>query len=130
MSDPSAVAAYRDAFAINGVTVSVQRVAGYAPNVTTVASASVTAIVRQMAPDGTAVSQAGLSASLMGAISQEDRLVIVLADDLSAAGFPTPVVKGDQIVLPESSEILNISRVDPYKRALAGAIELYAAGVS
>lgn len=130
MSDPGALAAYRQALAINGVAVTLQRVAGYAPSVTTVASANVTAIVRQMAPDATAVAQAGLSASMIGAVSQEDRLIIVLADDLAAAGFPLPVAKGDQIVLPNSSEVLNVTRVDPYKRAIAGAIELYAAGVS
>lgn len=130
MSDPSAVAAYRTAMSINGVAIIVQRVSGFAPNVTIVNAAQVTAIVRQVISDTTEVAQAGLSASVMGAIDQADRLVIVLADDLCAEGFPLPVAKGDQVALPDSSEILNVTRVDPYRRAMAGAIELYATGVS
>jgi hypothetical protein len=130
VTDPSAVAAYRTALAVAGVAVTVQRVAGVTPNVTTFAAAAVTAVVRLVVSDANAVSHAGLSASMMGAIDQADRLVILLADDLAVAGFPLPVANGDQIVLPESTEILNVTRVDPYKRALAGAIELYATGVS
>jgi hypothetical protein len=130
MTDPSVVAAYRNAFAVNGVAVIVQRYSGVAPEVRTFSSASVTAIVRQVQPDGTAAAQSGLGASMMGGIDQADRLVIVMADDLAGQDYPLPIAKGDQIVLPDSTEILNITRVDPYKRAIAGAIELFAAGVS
>ena len=130
MSDLSAVAAYREAFAVNGVGVTIQRVSGYAPNVTTVASVAVTAIVRNVTADTTAAAQSGLSAATPGAVQQADRLVIVLADDLTAAGFPVPVARGDQVVLPDASEIVNVIRVDPYKRALAGAVEIFVAGVS
>ncbi len=130
MTDPSAVAAYRQALRVAGVGVTVQRESGYAPNVVVVASANVTAAVRQVAPDGTSTSQAGIGAGVMGVVDQADRLVILLAADLAAQGFPLPVVKGDQVLLPDSAERLNVTRVDAYKRRLAGAIEIYAAGVS
>ena len=130
MTDFAVVSAYRNAFRVNGVPVTIQRVAGYAPNVTTVASVSVTAIVRNVQPDTTADAQSGLSASTPGAVTQADRLVIVLADDLAAAGFPVPVAKGDQIVLPDASELITVIRVDPYKRAIAGAIEIFVAGIA
>jgi hypothetical protein len=76
------------------------------------------------------MAQAGLGASTPGAVPQDDRLVIVMADDLAAAAFPLPVAKGDLIVLSLSAEQLMVTRVDPYKRAFAGAIELTAAGIT
>lgn len=130
MTDLSAVAAYREAMAVNGVAITIQRVSGYAPSVTTVASVPIAAIVRNITADTTAAAQAGLSASTPGAVQQADRLVIVLADDLTAVGFPVPVARGDQIVLPDASELLNVIRVDPYKRAIAGAVEIFAAGIA
>ena len=130
MTDFAKVSAYRNAMARNPVAVTIQRVAGYAPNVTTVASVVVTAIVRNVLPDTTAAAQAGISASTPGAVTQADRLVIVLADDLAAAGFPVPVARGDQVILPDASELANVLRVDPYKRALAGAVEIFIAGVA
>jgi hypothetical protein len=130
MTDISTVAAYREAMAVNGVAVTIQRVSGYAPNVTTLASVAVQAIVRNVTMDTTQTAQTGLSASSPGAIPQDDRLLIVLADDLAAANFPLPLAKGDLIVLALSAEQLQVTRVDPYKRALAGAIEITAAGVT
>ena len=130
MTDFAKVSAYRNAMARNPVAVTIQRVAGYAPNVTTVASVVVTAIVRNVTADTTAAAQAGLSAATPGAVQQADRLVIVLADDLAAAGFPVPVAKGDQLVLPDASELITVIRVDPYKRAIAGAIEIFVAGIA
>lgn len=113
-----------------GVPVIFNRISGYAPNVTTVASASITAIVRMMTPDSTAVAETGYSAHNAGSISQDDRLVIVMADDLTAADFPLPVMKGDRVVLSATSEEFEVTKVDPYKRALTGAIEVTIAGVS
>ena len=130
MSDLSAAAAYREAIAVAGVAITLQRVSGYAPNVTTVSAVSLNALVRNVSLDAAAAAQSGLSASTPGAVTQADRLVIVLADDLAAAGFPVPVARGDQIVLPDASELLNVIRVDPYKRAIAGAVEIFAAGIS
>ena len=131
MSDPSAVAAYRNALAVAGIAgVTIQRATGFAPNVVIGASASVQAVVKRVTADGNAAAQSGLSASTMGQIGQNDRMVIVLADDLAAQNFPLPIVNGDQCVLPDSSEVLYVTRVDAYKRRLAGALELTVAGVS
>ena len=130
MSDLSAAAAYREAIAVAGVAITLQRVSGYAPNVTTVSAVSLNALVRNVSLDAAAAAQSGLSASTPGAVTQADRLVIVLADDLAAAGFPVPVARGDQVVLPDASELLNVLRVDPYKRAIAGAVEIFVAGVN
>jgi len=130
MPDLSAIAAYAEAFAVAGVPVTINRVSGYTPNVTIVATATVNAIVRNVQVNSTAAAESNFGASEPGAISQNERLVIVSATDLASADYPLPVQKGDQIVLPATNEILTISRVDPYKRAMANAIELYAAGVS
>lgn len=113
-----------------GVAVTFNRISGYAPNVTVIASASINAIVRAVTADTTEVAATGYSASQVGSISQDDRLVIVMAADLTAAGFPLPVMKGDQVVLPATSETLEVTKVDPYKRALTGAIEVTVTGVS
>jgi hypothetical protein len=130
MTDIAAQAAYSRAFLVAGVLVTIQRVQGFAPNVVTLASASVQAVVRNIVADSTMAAQAGLSGSAPGAVRQGDRLALVSANDLTNAGFPVPLVVGDQIVLPDSSEILDILRVDPYKRAFAGAVELICVGVS
>jgi hypothetical protein len=130
MTDVSSVSAYREAMAVAGVPITLQRVSGYAPNVTVTSAVSLNAIVRNVQPDTTSTAESGLSASQPGAITQADRLIIVLADDLAAANFPVPVDRGDQIVLPDSAEVLNVLRVDAYKRRIAGAIEIFAAGVS
>lgn len=128
-SDPSIVAAYRRAFARQGVAVpiSLRRITGFAPNTATV-SADIVAIVRDYVPDTTVVAETGFAASKQGAITQGDRVIIVMADDLAQKRFPLPVRKNDRIMLP-SGDVLNVIAVDAAKRAAAGAIELKAAGV-
>jgi len=110
--------------------VTLQRVSGFAPNVTLISSVPLIGFVLDVAPDGSANAESGLGAPATGAPSQNDRLVIVMAQDLASSGFALPVAKGDQIVLPDSSEILNVTRVDPYKRAFGGAVEILTTGVS
>ena len=129
MPDPAAQGAYYAALFTRGIPVILQRPVGFAPAVTYSSTVALNAFVLNVTPDGGA-DNANLSAAPQGAITQNDRLVIVMAKDLTNSGFTLPVVKGDQIVLPDSSEILNIVRVDPYKRAFAGAIEFLCAGVS
>ena len=55
------------------------------------------------------------------------------AADLAALNFPLPVKKNDRITLFDDAgnevDVLNVTTVDAYKRAAAGAIELKAAGV-
>ena len=127
-ADPAIVEAYRRAMQRNPVKVRVVRISGQAPNAVPFA-VEVTAIVRDVMPDTTAVAQAGYSASKVGAVTQADRLVILLADDLRAKGFPLPMKKHDRIMLSED-DVLDVVDVDPFKRAIAGAIELKAAGVA
>ncbi len=122
-------AAHRRSITNFGQPVTVQRLTGEAPNVTT-QSVVVTAIVRSMPPDTQAPAREGYGASQLGGISQTDRLVILMATDLAAAGFPVPVQKNDKIILSTSGEKLNVTRVDGEKRSQAGAVELYAAGVA
>jgi hypothetical protein len=127
--DPSAAAFTEQAIQTTGVPIQIVRLTGYAPNVTSV-SASITAVVRMVLSDSSVESRTGVGAGAPGAITQDDRLVILTTADLTAAGFPTPVQKGDRVVLTATAEEFDVVKIDPYKRALAGAIELTIAGVS
>ncbi len=126
-TNPSAQAAYQRARNRVGIAVTFQRVDGQAPNTVKV-SASITAIVRNYAPDSEEVRRTDYGAGKLGAITQGDRMVIVLQQDLIAQYFPLPVRKHDRILLP-SGDVLDVIEVDANKRALDGAIELKAAGV-
>lgn len=127
MSDPSILAGYRRALLRRGQPVLVRRVSGDAPNVATF-DAAVTAIVMSYTPQPDV-----MAIKPEGGITQGDRMVIVIADDLATVRFPLPVIKNDKIVLLDASgnpvEVLNVTDPDPYKRALGGAIELKAEGV-
>lgn len=128
MADASTQAAYEEAIGVAGVPVTFLRLAGVAPHVTTT-SAAVTAVVRNVLADTTAEAETGYGASQPGSVSQDDRLVIVLAADLAAAGFPLPVVKGDKI-MAATGDKFQVTKVDAFKRAFAGALELTAVGVA
>lgn len=133
-TNPAALGGYRRAIAAAGITVTFERWTGAAPNRQKVASAVVTAVVRDYQPDSTAEARTGMASSKQGAITEGDRFVIVLADDLAAQRFPLPVQKNDRIQLPSyasgiEGDYLNVTQVDPFKRAIAGAIELKASGV-
>lgn len=127
-TNPGALAGYRRALAIRGILVAVTRINGVAPNAVT-QSVDVKAIVLDYTPDTTTVGQTGYPAGKQGALTQGDRMVIVLEDDLRAQGFPLPLRKHDRITLP-TNDVLDVVEVDPFKRAVAGATELKAAGVS
>lgn len=129
-ADPSIVAAYRSAFARLGMTVEVTftRITGVAPHKVPV-SATVRAVVRNFMPNTTEVEQTGIADSKLGAISQGDRQMIVMAVDLAAKNFPLPLQKNDKVTLP-SGEELTVTAVDAYTRAAADAIELKATGVN
>lgn len=119
---------YRRALQKIGIPVTIKRIDGVAPNATVI-SAQVLAIVRDYSNDSVAAEEDGFSVSKPGAITQGDRLVLVMADDLLALGFPLPLKKNDRIDIPTGDE-LNVVSVDPYKRQAAGAIELMASGVA
>lgn len=129
MTNRAIVAAYRRAMQKNPVQVRVTRITGVAPN-TSLFSVEVTAVVRDYLPDTTIVAQTGYSSAKPGAITQGDRMVILLADDLQALQFPLPVKKHDKIVLLATNDVLDVVDVDANKRAIAGAIEIKAVGVS
>ena len=119
--------AYRRAIQRTGELVTVRRVSGTAPR-TASFSVEVYANVQTYAPETTEPSEAGYSASQLGGITQNDRKVIIVAQDLADARFPLPVQKNDKIVLA-NGDVLNVTGVDEHKRQLAGAIELTAAGI-
>lgn len=127
--DPAIVAAYSRAFARSSVQVAIKRITGFAPNPTASETAIVRAIVRDYQPDTMQVAQMGLAATKIGAITEGDRLVIVLACDLAAQRFPLPLKKNDRVLLIATGDELNVVSIDANKRAAAGAIELKAAGV-
>lgn len=132
-ADPGMVAAYRDALDKAGVTVTVTRINGFAPNAVTVKAENIRAIVRADTPNTTETAQGGYATTRMGAMTEGDRVVILMAADLAALNFPLPVKKNDRITLFDDAgnevDVLNVTTVDAYKRAAAGAIELKAAGV-
>lgn len=127
MSDPGILAGYRRALARRGQPVLVRRVSGDAPNVATF-DAPVSAIVMSYTPQPDV-----MNIKPEGGITQGNRTVILLVDDLAAVRFPLPVAKNDKIVLLDDTgaqiEVLNVTDPDPYKRALGGAIELRAEGM-
>lgn len=129
-ADRAIVAAYKRAFSRLGVTVNVTftRITGVAPNKVPV-SATVAAVVRNYMPDTTEVEQTGISSSKLGAITQGDRLIIVMADDLASAGFPLPLAKNDKVTVPTGDQLTIVS-VDAFVRSAAGAIELRATGIN
>lgn len=127
ITDPSAVAFMRQAIDAVGVPIVLQRVFGYAPNATTF-SVNLTARVAKVTADSGAVSREGGSAP--GAVTQNDRTVRIMADDLANSRFPLPVVKGDKVILPPGGDTFDVSEVDPFTFAMAAAIELTVTGVS
>ena len=100
----SAVAFTRAGVYRVGVACTFQRLVGSPPSVTLspAGGARVTAVVRNYLPDTTQESATGYSASQVGSISQGDRQILVMADDLAAAGFVLPVRKGDQVLVADS----------------------------
>lgn len=135
--NPSALEAYRRAFAVRGIPVLIRRVSGDAPAVTTV-DAAIAAVIESYGRTESTVA----SIKPEGSITQARTHFIVLAPDLAAKGFPLPLAKNDKIFMPvmqpdgsyvaplglPTEEVLNIIDLDPHKRAIAGAIELVAEG--
>lgn len=128
MADLSTQAAYEAAIALAGMPVVFQRNSGFAPNVTTT-TANLNAVVRTVVPDSTSPARDGLGASQPGQLAQNQRWILLMAQDLTNAGIALPVAVGDQI-LTAAGELLNVDRIDAYKRTFAGAIELYASAVA
>ncbi len=129
MINVSARAFWRHAINQVGVPLTLARAIGYAPNLTTF-SVSLRAKVALAAPDSTAPSQEGLGSSGADAVTENDRTVTVMAEELFRSRFPMPVQKGDLVTLPETLEQYTVTRVDPYALAIAGVIRLTITGVA
>ena len=112
-----------------GQQVSFERIIGFAPNVTTI-SATVIAAFRGKAPDTVEPRRAGYSSSEPGGLAETEREFLVVTEDLVKAGFPLPLQRGDKLILVGTGERLNVLRFDAGRRAIAGVIEITAAGVS
>lgn len=123
--------AYRDATrralyrASGGVMVEIRRSARGGQG----AVATVRAIVRNVTADRAAASATGYGANRPGGLSQDDRQIIVMADDLAAQNFPLPLQKGDIVLVKDTGDRLTLTRIDSTRRALAGAIEATGTGV-
>ena len=129
MIDPGFSASSARAIKRVGQRVMFERVIGFAPHAT-VTRVTVTAAIRGKAPDTVEPRRSGYSASEPGSLSETERECLVMASDLSAAGFPLPLQRGDRITIIESGERLNVVRSDSGRRAIAGMIEVTAAGVA
>jgi hypothetical protein len=128
MIDPTMLSAHRRAVVRTGERVTIQRISGTAPR-TVSFSAEVMANVQAYAPDSTEVSQTGYAATQPGAITQSDRKVIVIAQDLLDQRFPLPIRKNDKIILADGAKC-NVNGVDAHKRSIAGAIEMTVSSVA
>lgn len=60
---------------------------------------------------------------MVAGITSGDRRLIILAEDMEAAGWPSPVAKNDKIVL--RGRTLNVQSVDDDKRRVAGVLIAY-----
>lgn len=128
MINPSAQAFLEQSIDQVGVTVTVSRLTGFAPNVTTV-SATLMAKVDRVAPNTAEPARDGMSARDAGSVTQDDRTVLLMNKALCASGFPVPIVKGDKVSLPQTAEVFDVTLVDPYTRAIAGGVTLTVTGV-
>ena len=79
-----------------GVPCTFRRTIGAAPNTTKI-EATVTAVVMTMTPDAMSTARTGFSAVQTGAIDQTQRHIIVMTEDLDAAGFPLPLKQYDGV---------------------------------
>ncbi len=127
-TDAKMVASHRRAIQRRGHNVKFRRVVTGTP--AQVTDAVVKAIVMKATPDPTASLRQGRSDREVGGLRQFDRQIVVMAEDLQQKGFPLPLKLGDAVFLDPDADKgkLEVSQVDNETRALAGAIELLAAG--
>jgi hypothetical protein len=126
--NPRIKASHKRAIARRGVPVKFRRVVGSPPNAVPV-EATVKAVIQRMTPDTRADARLGFADTQPGSFTQHMRNVLVMADDLTAQGFPLPVREGDDLFVINSETKLSVSQVDTETRAIAGAIEIIATGV-
>jgi hypothetical protein len=131
--DQNALEGYRRALERRGRWVTFRRVGGNAPNIGQF-DATVRAIIEGYIPEKPVA-----EISPEGSITQGARRFTVLQDDLSQKRFPLPLQKNDKVIIVDdvenpsptallNGESLNVISVDPFKRAVAGAVEILAVG--
>lgn len=113
---PSIQRAYRGTIRRVGEAVTVSRLSGQAPSLTTT-SADVYAVIAGYTPE-----------ELAAGVIQGSRRVIVLSDDLSRQGFPIPVTVNDKVKITAEGRECNVMAVDLNSRRMAGAYELTITG--
>ncbi|SHF02448.1 hypothetical protein SAMN02745157_1463 [Kaistia soli DSM 19436] len=60
---------------------------------------------------------------LVNAVSQSNRVIVMLAADIEASDWPGPPLKGDKVIL--RGRALTITAVDDDKRRIAGVLIAY-----
>ena len=127
--DPGLASSSMRAIRRVGQSVTFERITGFAPNVATI-SVTVLAAFRGKAPDTVEPRASGYGASQPGGLSETERELLVMVSDLTAVGFPLPLQRGDKITIASTGERLSVLRFDAGRRAIAGVIEITAAGVA
>jgi hypothetical protein len=129
MINPSAAAFLEQAIEETGVEITLTRVFGFAPTASTF-SVNLKAKVALVQPDAGAAAREHVEMSAPGAVTENSRVVILAERHLRGTRFPLPIQKGDKVLLPATSELFDVARVDPYLRAIAGGVTLTVTGVS
>lgn len=93
-------------------TATLQRLSGVAPGQTVVATVVVRCRVLPIT-----------DSELMGGVRQTSQNLILLAADIAAAAYPTPIRVGDQLVI--NGAVRTIEFVDPSSKRFAGVIVAY-----
>jgi hypothetical protein len=123
--DPKLAAMFARRIAARPEVVTLYRLTGAAPNVTSV-SVTVTGSVVDVKSSTANQDVEGRVPN--GNIPQSAAEIIIMAQDLEAASFPMPVEKYDKITLSATGARLSISDVDMHKGARGGAVYIYADG--
>lgn len=110
MTPADAAAMYRRQIALNGEEVTLRRIVPNAAPINVTVMARVTGYQPQELTDG---------------IDQGDRKVILLADDVSASGFPVPIKLGGSDKIIVRGRTLNVQSVDDTTRSVAGQVIAY-----
>lgn len=111
MTPALATLAYRRQLGRHGEDVTLRRVNASPASPT---EATVRARVTGYAPD-----------ELVGGVQQGDRKVVVLAEDVAAAGFPEPIQPGGRDKIVVRDRVLNVEAVDDNTRRVDGVLIAY-----
>lgn len=120
------VAVARRAIARRAQTVTIERLSGVAPNVTSVSATVIASVTEVKAAPGFTDLDGKVP---RGNVPQSRFEIVLLAPDLEAASFPMPPAKFDRVTLSSTGTKLTVDEVDAHKGAVGGLIYLCATGV-